>query len=73
MSREVHSMLEPRTTCVHDHEINTPNIQDFSPLNNDICIKDVAGNPLKYIHEWKLSLIDPNHTYMPKRSCEKYG
>ena len=26
---KVHSMLEPRITCVHDYEINIPNIQDF--------------------------------------------
>ena len=25
----VHSLLEPRTMCVHDYEINTPTIQDF--------------------------------------------
>ena len=28
----LHSLLEPGTTCVHDPEINTPNIQDFSPF-----------------------------------------
>ena len=33
---DVHSLLEPGTMCVHDHEIKTPNIQGFSHLKNDI-------------------------------------
>ena len=32
----VHSLLESGTMCVHDHEINTPNIQDSSRFKNDI-------------------------------------
>ena len=25
----VHPLLEPRTTCMHDHEVNILHIQDF--------------------------------------------
>ena len=32
----VHSLLEPETMCVHDHETNTPSIQDASPHRNDV-------------------------------------
>ena len=32
----MHSLLELGTTCMHDYEINTPNIQAFLCHKNDI-------------------------------------
>lgn len=37
LARGLHSMLELDIMCMHDHEINTLNIQDVPPRKNDLC------------------------------------
>ena len=58
----VHSFLEPGTTCVHDLEIKTPNIQDFLPIENDICtICSLEIPSSTYTSDNEINHIDPNH------------
>ena len=51
ITQGVNSLLEPRTTCMHDLEINTSNLQDFLPLKNDMCTYMYLRNALQYTHK----------------------
>ena len=48
------TLLEPGTTCMHDHENNNPNIQEFPPLKIDICTHMYLENTLEYMHKWEV-------------------